>query len=127
MMEYDEARLAIAEALERSAAAHDRGDFSEIDTIYDEIDGSLPRNLDKRFEKLYTALYFWDSWIDSSNHDWLYHKPLTAEDWSKLARGIASALRTDREISDLQVLQLFTPSLTTEKGIVRLVRRLFKK
>ena len=127
LVNYDQARLIIAEALERAAEAHEREDWRALKEGYDEIDRILPRDSDERFGKLYTALNFWDGWINSSNHHWLYYEPLTSEDWPTLARGIAQALRIDLGLSNPKVLEIFVSSPESDKGIVPSIRRLFKK
>ena len=74
---------------------------------YETMDLSLPRNVDRRWSKIFVALRFWDGWIDASNHEWRYYEPLEAADWPALARDIAAALRADREITDPVVLRWF--------------------
>lgn len=101
----DQLREDFALALEAAADAQEAGDLAAIEVGYDELDGLLPRNGDPRFAKLHVALRFWDGWIDSRNHDWLYYEGLQAGDWPGLARGVARRLRDDMEIVDPRVLR----------------------
>jgi len=70
----------------------------------------VPRDADPRHAKLLVAITFWDFWIDSSNHDWLYYPGLTAGSWPPLARSVAADLSADRDITSEQVLRLVEPT-----------------
>jgi hypothetical protein len=106
-MEYDDLREELALALNAAADSQDAGDLAAIEIGYDDLDGRLLRNADPRFDKLHIALHFWDGWIDSRNHEWLYYEPLSAADWPVLARAIAQQLQGNREIADESVLRHF--------------------
>ena len=112
-MDYDELRTRFADALADAAQAQLSGRLSGIEGEYDELDGLLPRSGDERYRKLHVALQFWDCWIDSSNHHWLYYDGMTADSWPHLARGIAEDLRADREVQNEAVQALVLPQ---EKG-----------
>jgi hypothetical protein len=74
---------------------------------YDQLDAQLPRNAGPDCDKLHVALEFWDGWIDARNHNWLYYPGVAADDWPRLARGIADDLQQDRDITDERVLERF--------------------
>lgn len=105
ILDFDDFRARFALALEAAADAQDAGDLAAIESGYEELDGLLPRNADPRFHMLHVALMFWDGWIDSRNHDWLYYDELSASDWPVLARGVAERLRENLEIVDPRVLR----------------------
>ena len=103
-MTYDEARAIIAEHLERHASA-----AGSPQDGYDGVDVALPRDRGPAWAKVYTALSFWDSWIDAWNHQWRYYEPIREQDWPVLAREIARRLREDREIEDPVIVKRFAP------------------
>lgn len=103
-MTYDEARALLADHLERYASA-----VGSPEDGYDEVDSVLPRGGGPEWTKVFTALSFWDGWIDAWNHEWRYYEPIREEDWPVLAREIARSLREDREIRDPEVLRRFAP------------------
>jgi len=107
MVDYQELRRRFLMALEAASRAQESGDLAAIEADYAQLDALLPRDTDPAFDKLQTALEFWDGWIDARNHDWLYYEGIREEDWPRLARGIVDDLRRDREISDECVLQRF--------------------
>ena len=119
-VDFDDLRERFASALEAAADAQDAGNPEAVSTGYDELDGALPRNGEPRIQKLHIALQFWDGWIDSRNHGWLYYDGLTAADWPVIARGVAQRLRADAEIVDPVVLEHFAlrgkPSRSTGYG-----------
>ena len=100
---YDEARLQMSAWLEQHATTSPDHPHAG----YDEMDGALPRGTGAQCDKLFVALSFWDGWIDASNHDWRYYEPIAADDWPRLAREIAAALREDRELVNPTVLDRF--------------------
>ena len=107
MIELVDFRQRFAAALEAAAAAQDEGNLRGIELGYEELDGLLPRGTDPDLAKLHVALAFWDGWIDSRNHDWLYYDGISAADWPVLARGIAQRLRDNHEIVDERILREF--------------------
>ena len=107
MVDYQQLRQRFLTALDAAARSQESGDFAAIETGYEELDALLPRNVDPAFDKLHSALEFWDGWIDARNHNWLYYEGIQREDWPGLARGIVDDLRQDREISDQRVVQRF--------------------
>ena len=103
-MGYDELRERFALALVAAADSQDADNLAEIEVGYEELDRRLSRNADARFDKLHIALNFWDSWIDSRNHEWLHYDGLSAADWPVLGRGVAQQQRENLEIADERVL-----------------------
>ena len=101
-MTYDEARTQLAVRLEECAK-----NPSHLERGYDEIDGSLARGGGPEWRKLFVALSFWDGWIDASNHEWKYYKPISKSDWPMLALEIAAALRENHEIVNPIVIEKF--------------------
>ncbi len=103
-MTYDEARLQMADWLDRNASTCPNSPTPG----YDEMDEALPRDSDDpRCSKLFVALSFWDGWIDASNHAWQYYQPICESDWPVLARELASTLRADHDVSNPVVLKRF--------------------
>jgi hypothetical protein len=127
VVDYHELRQRFHAALEAAARAHESGDLAAIEAGYDELDALLPHNDDPAFDKLHTALEFWDGWIDARNHDWLYYERIQEEDWPRLARGIVDDLRRDREISDERALQRFdSRRRTTRPSVWARLRGIFR-
>lgn len=104
---YENLRERFVACLGAAIRAHESGDLRAIDEGYDQLDTELPRDAGPEFDKLLVALEFWDSWIDASNHDWLYYPGLVAEDWPQLARAIVQDFQQDRDITDERVLEHF--------------------
>jgi hypothetical protein len=102
-MTYDDARIRLAEWLDRHATAS----ADQPHDGYDDLKAVLPRGSDPRWTKVFIALHFWDGWIDASNHDWRYYEPILKSDWPTLARELASDLRADREVSNPFILNRF--------------------
>jgi len=102
-MTYDEARLEMADWLERNATNSPNRPHDG----YAVMDASIARGSESHWNKIFVALQFWDGWIDASNHEWRYYEPIMAADWPKLAREIAGALRADCEITNPVVLDRF--------------------
>ena len=102
-MTYDEARIRLAEHLER----HATGSRDRLHDQYDEFDASLVRHSDARWDKIFIALDFWGGWIDASNHGWAFYEPIAESDWPRLACELAGDLRADRDISNPVVLHRF--------------------
>ena len=103
-MTYDEARALMADHLERHASA-----AGSPKDGYDTMDAALPRDRGTEWAKVFTALSFWDGWIDASNHQWRYYEPIREHDWPVLAHDIARRLREDREIEDPVIVKRFAP------------------
>lgn len=101
MMDYQQARQQMIDALKASAEAHAAGRFEKINQGFDDLDQELPRSSEPNFQKLLNALYFWDCWIDDSNHGWRQYRGMTSEKWLTLANRIIVDLEADREIKHL--------------------------
>ena len=68
-MTYDDARMQLADWLDRHACASADRPYEG----YNETDLALPRGQGPKWDKVFIALHFWDGWIDASNHDWRYY------------------------------------------------------
>jgi len=104
---YENLRERFVACLDAAVRAHESGDLRAIAEGYDQLDTELPRDAGPEFDKLLVALEFWDSWVDASNHDWLYYPGIAAEDWPRLARAIVQDFQQDRDITDERVLEHF--------------------
>lgn len=116
---YDELRIAMAAALRREAEAADAGRAQVIGERYDVFDGALPRDRGSEFDKLFVALRFWDAWLDERNHGWPSFYGIARGDWTRLARGVADDLDSDRDVSDLLLIAHFRPEPPRPPGRVR--------
>ncbi len=67
MVDYQQLRQRFLTALDAAARSQESGDFAAIETGYEELDALLPRNVDPAFDKLHSALEFWDGWIDAQS------------------------------------------------------------
>jgi hypothetical protein len=106
-LKYSEAKQAFIDGLSHNADAQEAGRYEEVGAGFDELDGALPREVEPEFNKLFIALDFWDGWIDSRNHNWLYYKGIEQSDWPVLAKRIVKSLEADQEISEPMVLRHF--------------------
>ena len=75
-MDYEQLKREMIDALRRSIEEQNAGRIRLIEVGYDNLDHAVPRNDGPEFDKLINALYFWDCWINLSNHEWLYHGDL---------------------------------------------------
>jgi hypothetical protein len=106
-LKYLEAKQAFIDGLSRDVDAHEAGRYEEVGAGFDDLEAALPRGHGPEFDKLFIALNFWDGWIDSRNHNWLYYKGIEQSDWPVLARSIVKSLEADQEISGPMVLRHF--------------------
>jgi hypothetical protein len=120
--DYDRLRSLLAARLEDAANAHDSGDLAAIANGFDEIDHALPRHRGSHDNILFIALNFWDGWIDARNHEWLYYKGISREDWGALARQIAYKLRNGLEIDNERVLHHFDLRIPPRKSLFTHIR-----
>jgi hypothetical protein len=125
MLKYPEARQAFIEELRHDVDAHEAGRYEEVGAGFDAIDAGLPRDHGPQFDKLFIALNFWDGWIDSRNHDWLYYEGISQRDWPVLARSIIESLEADEEIREPMVLSRF--DLRARRSSKSLIRRSFER
>jgi hypothetical protein len=70
MLAYSVARQLFIDGLTRDAIAHESGRFKDVGAGFDDLDAEMPRNRGSDFNKLLTALNFWNGWVDARNHDW---------------------------------------------------------
>jgi hypothetical protein len=101
------ALVLLAEALEQDALGHEAGHFAEIATQYDLVYGRLLPVHDPFPRDISIAMAFWDSWADASRHDWQYYDGINRDDWPRLARQIAAALRDGTPITERRILEHF--------------------
>ena len=104
MTNPDDIGTRLADAIEAAANAHDSGDLRNIDDGYDELE---PIAFGHEDPDVRLAMSFWDGWVDSRNHDWLFYEPITESDWPQFARHVASSLRSGTPISDPVVVKRF--------------------
>jgi hypothetical protein len=128
MLDYLQAKRAFIDGLSQDIDAQEAGRYQEVGAGFDYVDAELPRVHGPEFDKLFIALNFWDGWIDSRNHNWLYYKGIRQSDWPVLAKRIVKSLEADEDISDPLVLGHFDlRARESSKGpIRRLVERLWK-
>lgn len=96
-----QARRLLIDELERSASYHEAGRYEELGATFDEIDRLIwsikPKQV--RSQSLeYLAYCLLDSWMDSSNHDWLQYESVDESDWPVLARRMKEVLEGRRDI-----------------------------
>jgi len=115
-MSYEQAKEYLITSLLRDAEAHEQGRYNAIDQGFEEFDHGLPRDRDRKFDKLFIAFNFWDGWIDARNHDWRYYKPIMQSDWPRLARLIIEDIRADREIIDPIIVDRFDLKKRAQRG-----------
>ncbi len=127
MLSYDEAKTLLIRGLLQAADRHEVGAYEKLGDGFEEIDSGLPRDRRPEFSKLYTALNFWDSWVDASNHQWKYYPGIEAKDWPVLARRIVADLQVDREITDPLVFKWFAPQKQSFSSLTHKLGKLIKK
>ena len=98
MLTYAATRDALAAHLREDAAAHEAERFDAIGRRFDAVERHFPRGTAPELARLHVALAFWDGWIDARNHGWPAG-PIAPGDWPELARGVASDLEADRDIT----------------------------
>jgi hypothetical protein len=125
-MTYGIARTSLVAELQKDAAAHERGRYDEIGRRFDGVERELPRGAAPQLGRLRVALAFWDGWIDARNREWPIGGTIHKEEWPMLARGIASDLAQDQDISDARVSARFDASAgrPTEDRVQALAARL---
>ena len=98
----------LAAALEEDAKNHDSEKYSAIGLNWDNIYGEILPIEDDFETPLYGMSFrFWDDWSDASNHDWMYHEPISKEDWPYLARELAQCLRDKKMPENTMLLNNF--------------------
>src|SRR6266568_2607216 len=106
-MTYDQVRMLIADALERAATAHEARRYRELAPILKQVDVPATRGEGSSFAKIGIALNFFDGWVEAADRQGHYYDGISQADWPRLARVVATALRTDRDIPVPVVLQHF--------------------
>ena len=106
-MTYDRVRILVADALERAATAHEAGRYRELAPILKQVDVPDTRGEGSSFAKIGIALNFFDGWVEAADRQGHYYDGISQADWPRLARVVAAALRTDRDIPVPVVLQHF--------------------
>ena len=120
MLKYPDARRAFINELGRDVEVHESGRYQDVGAGFDNLDTALPRDQGPEFEKLFIALNFWDGWIDSRNHNWLYYDGINQSDWPVLAKRIIKSLEADEEIDDPMVLHHFDwRNRENSKGLIQ--------
>ena len=109
MPAYDSARQALVAGLLEDAAAHDAGRYGEIGRQLPAIRDSVAREDPVRTPRLHLALRFWSGWTEARNRHWLADadQSIARDDWSRLARALASDLALDRDASDPVIAHRF--------------------
>ena len=106
---HSEAAEILANALEQDALAHESGKPDEIGMQYDPVLAEILPIDDIPPVLSALAFNFWDGWLDSKNHDWLYYEPMTRDDWPRAAREIAKALRSGVLPDNPAIIEQFIP------------------
>jgi hypothetical protein len=118
-MKYEEVKQRLIDELLQSADAHEAGNIWQIDGSCEQLEEMLlTNNPEPEFDKLKIALEFWNGWIDSRNHDWMFYEGIEESDWPKLARLIVDDLKMERETADERVRSHFDYRISeTKPGI----------
>ena len=91
-----EANEIVAAALETEASLQQSGAIKQLGDAFDPTYARVREVGHGYDEAVAFAFTFWDSWLDSANHNWRYHDPLKEDDWPRFAREIAAAVRQGR-------------------------------
>lgn len=127
--EYEKARVHAIESLEKALVAHENRDIFSIDDNLDEYDKLIPRDDIPANSLLFITLEFWSSWSDSAIHDWKYHEPLSKDDWPRLAKILIEDLKLNREVTNFELLTLFSVNIDPVKGswFIKMFKKILKK
>lgn len=105
-----EAAKILATSLEEDIKTQELRSPLEIGEKWDDVYAQLLPIEDEIENPVYSlAFQFWDDWGDASNHDWLYHEPITKEQWPIYAREIASNLRVGKLPESIAIIEMFSP------------------
>jgi hypothetical protein len=99
VLSYEDAKSRIVEALERDAAAQERGDYEALGNDFDSIAAAIPRDQPPRFNKILVALSFWDGWIHARDRAWKSHSKIQQAEWPVIAREVVQFLQSDAELN----------------------------
>ncbi len=105
-----EATEILARALEADIETQELGNHLEIGEKWDDVYAELLPIEEEINNPIYSlAFRFWDDWGDASNHNWLYHEPVTKEQWPVYAREIVSSLRACKLPESATIIEIFLP------------------
>ena len=116
MLSYKEARDELVEQLLADAAAHDAEHYGEVGRRFDAVERRFPRGSAPALARLRVALTFWDAWIDARNLGWQSSDGIRKAEWPVLARGVASDLVGDYDISNSTLRGRFDAARHSRRG-----------
>jgi hypothetical protein len=111
---YDATRQALVAGLTEDAAAHDAGRYAEVGRQFAAVRLTLNRQEASPSGRLHVALRFWHGWMRARDDRWPGDDstdPIVAADWPRFARGVASDLALDRDITEPRVSARFGPAM----------------
>jgi uncharacterized membrane protein YeaQ/YmgE (transglycosylase-associated protein family) len=123
MPAYDVSRQALVEGLTEDAAAHTAGRHAEVGRRFPAVRDRLSRHNPSPSSRLHVALRFWHGWMQARDARWQEDDSpdaISVADWPLLARGVASDLALDRDISDPRIIARFTYAAPSLAHSVRL-------
>ncbi|HEB54832.1 MAG TPA: hypothetical protein ENI98_00725 [Gammaproteobacteria bacterium] len=109
----NEAAEILAKALEEDAIAQESGNIDDIGLRWDDVYAEILPLQDVSEPIFAMAMQFWDGWVDASNHEWQYHKPVKKEQWPIFARELADCLRSGTMPANQMLIDVFSPGRRT--------------
>ena len=110
MPAYDAARQVLVAGLIEDALAHEAGQYAGIGRGLPAIRDTLSREDPAWPLRLRLAVRFWGGWTEARDDRWNetgVAKPITAADWPRFARIIASDLALDRDTMEPTIVTRF--------------------
>ena len=107
MMSYERARDTLIAQLRNDATMHEAERYDEIGRRFDRIEHDFPHGAEPELDRLRVAMAFWDGWIHARNHGWHVGGTIARGEWPSLARGVASELEEERDITEPRVRARF--------------------
>jgi hypothetical protein len=110
MPAYDAARQVLVAGLIEDARAHEAGQYAGIGRGLPAIRDTLSREDPAWPLRLRLAVRFWGGWTEARDDRWNetgVAKPITAADWPRFARIIASDLALDRDTMEPTIVTRF--------------------
>jgi hypothetical protein len=107
---YDAARHAVVAGLIEDARAHEAGRYAEIGRQFPAVRDRVSRQDPAWNFRLQLALRFWRGWTLARDERWRRgddDTPMSAADWPRFARTIASDLSVDRDTTDPAIIGRF--------------------
>lgn len=107
---YDAARQAVVAGLIEDAEAHEAGRYAEIGRRFPAVRERASGQDPASNVHLHLALRFWQGWTAARDQRWRAsdgETPITAADWPRFARTIASDLALDRNTMDPAIVGRF--------------------